>query len=179
MRSRHPIHTDACGAHCRTGQVGPSRFGSEAGATLVEVSIVLPLVLLLIFTILDGSRYIAAKNAVNTVSHEAARYGSSVGTGASTLNRYLECDAIRSAGISLSGGVDVLPEHISVDYDTGPSSTVSGSCPVGGPASTTPSEGDRIIVTVSRSWSAATPLVDRIFGPFVVTSVARRTILSP
>ena len=150
----------------------------ERGATLVEVSIVLPLVLLLVFGILDGARYIAAKNAVNTASSEAARYGSSVGDGPS-VKRYLECDEIRAEGIALAGGTGIEVSEITVEYDDGPSTSVTGSCPVGGPATVTPDEGDRIVVTVSQGWSAATPLVDRVFGPFTVSSVARRTILSP
>ena len=137
----------------------------ERGATLVETAIVLPLILL--------------KNAIHTASHEAARYGSSVGINSDGDKRYTDCDGMRTEGIALSGGTDLTPSNFAIAFDDGPSgSPLSGHCN-GSDSTATVSEGDRVVVTVTKNWSAVTPLVNRVFGPFTVSSTARRTILSP
>ncbi len=154
------------------------RITAESGSTLVETAIVLPLVLLLMFGILDTARYIAAQNTVNTVSHEAARYGSSVGVAPSGKQRFVDCDGIRAAGIALSHGT-ITAAQISVDYDEGPDTTVNGKCDAGQSATRTIQEGDRIVIVVTVDWKAVNPLVDAFFGSLTITSVAHRTILSP
>ena len=151
---------------------------SEFGATLVETAIVLIMMLLVVFGIIDGARYIATRNTVNTASHEAARYGSSVGVAASGQQRFVDCDGIRAAGIALSNGA-ITAAQIDVNYDEGPNSTPNGKCDAGQSATRTVREGDRIVITVTDEWRALTPLVEPFFGPFTVTSVVHRTILSP
>jgi hypothetical protein len=152
---------------------------TDREATLVETAIVLPLVLLLVFGILDGARYVAAKNAVQTASHEAARYGSSVGDNDDGDKRYADCDGMRAEGIALSGGPKLDASHFSIIYDSGPgSSALTGDCS-GSDSTASVSEGDRVVVTVSQSRAASTPLVNSVFGPFTVPSTAKRTILSP
>ncbi len=147
--------------------------------TLVEAAITLPVVLLLMFGAIDAARYIATQNAVNTVAHEAARYGSSIGTGPSGDNRYVECDAIRTAGIGLAAGISLVPSDITVEYDGGPATVVTATCPVGGPgpASSSISDGDRVVVTVAGNFDALSPWLKTLDGS--VTAVSRRTILSP
>ena len=49
-------------------------FRSEKGANLVEAAVALPIVLILLFGVIDAARFVAAQNSANTVAHESARY---------------------------------------------------------------------------------------------------------
>ena len=155
-------------------------FGSEKGATLVEAAVALPIVLVLLFGVIDGARFVAAQNSVNTAAHESARYGSSVGIGPSGDFRFVECDEIRGAGVDVSAGT-ITASQITVEYDKGPSTAIVATCPAGGPGpeSTTVRDGDRVVITVTRSFDPVSPLVGSLFGPFNITSTSHRSILSP
>ncbi|MDJ0498861.1 MAG: TadE/TadG family type IV pilus assembly protein [Acidimicrobiia bacterium] len=154
---------------------------SQSGASLVEAAIVLPLVFLLIFGVIDTARLLATHNAVRTASREAARYGSSVGTNASGDERYVDCAGIRDAGMGLTTPLDIAATQVTIEYDSGPSTVVKATCPIGGPqpdpASLT--NGDRIVVTTSHQFTPVTPLIGDLIGVITVTSVDRRSILSP
>ena len=147
----------------------------------MEMAIVLPLLLTFIFGIIDGARLIATHNDVRTATREAARHGSAVGDNAVGKPHFVDCAAIRDAGLSLSSTVDFVPSDITVQYDSGPGTVVKAVCPVGGPSPdpSTFESGDRVLVTISVPFEPATPLIGRFFGGITVTSVDRRSILSP
>ena len=156
------------------------RLRRQEGASLLEAALALPVVLALLFGIVDGARYIAAQNTVNSASHEGARYGSAVGVGPSGNYRFVECDAIRTAALSVTGFSDIEASDITVEYDYGPGTAVFATCPIGAsPAATTVREGDRVIVTVERSFTPISPLIGNIFGPLEITSESHRSVLSP
>jgi Flp pilus assembly protein TadG len=156
-----------------------NHLSSSRGAVLVEASLILPLVLLLVFGILDGARYIAAQNEIKTISHEAARYGSSVGVAGSGKQRFVDCDGIRTAGMAISNLELADLTVFEVDYDNGPMTSPNGKCEAGQSASRTVKEGDRVVITVSDDWTAVTPFLSSLMGTRTITSVAHRTILSP
>ncbi|MDJ0663115.1 MAG: TadE/TadG family type IV pilus assembly protein [Acidimicrobiia bacterium] len=154
---------------------------SENGASLVESALVLPLILFLLFGVIDSARLISTHNAVRTASREAARHGSAVGTNGIGDPHYVDCPAIRDAGMWLSESIELLPANITIEYDSGPATVVKDTCPVGGPAPD-PGDlgnGDRILVTTSYGFEPITPIIGDILGSLTVTSVDRRTILSP
>lgn len=62
------------------------RLSESRGATLVELALILPLFMLPIMGTIDMGRYMAATASVNTAAREAARYGSSVGLNASSVD---------------------------------------------------------------------------------------------
>ena len=156
------------------------RLRGQDGATLVEAAVALPVVLVLLFGMIDGARYIAAQNTVNSASHEGARYGAAVGVGPSGNHRFVECDAIRAAALSVTGFSDIDASDITVEYDGGPGTAVFATCPIGGSLdATTVRERDRVIVTVKRSFTPISPLIGDIFGSRKITSESHRSVLSP
>lgn len=148
----------------------------ETGATLVEFAIMLPLFLLLIFGIVDWSRYMIGQNSINSVARESARYGSAVGDNGSGTPYFADCTGIRDAGYVAAHTISVNRADITVEYDDGAGGSVA-TCPDGSavdPALI--SSGDRVIVTVSAPFSFVTPLVGDFFGPTTLTSSDKRTI---
>ena len=156
------------------------RVRREKGASLVEAAIALPVVLVMMFGVIDGARYIADTNAVTSASHEGARYGSSVGLGPSGNYRFVECDAIRDAALAVTASSSIDASDITVEYDRGPETAVFAICPIGAsPDAKIVREGDRVIVTVTKSFTPISPLVGDIFGPLTIASTSHRSVLSP
>lgn len=159
----------------------PRTLRSQSGASLVEAALVLPLIFLVLFGVIDSARLLATHNAVRTATREAARYGSSVGLNSSGDPNYVDCAAIRNAGMWLSDTIELTPSDITIEYDSGPSSVVKDTCPVGGPQPDPAGivDGDRIVVTTSYQFEPITPIAGDIIGLVTITSVDRRSILSP
>ena len=156
------------------------RLADSRGATVVEFAIVVPLLLVLVFGIIDFARYFSVASSVNTASRESARYGSSVGDSPNAVPRFTDCDEIIAAGVGFGVVTDITAANYSITYDRGPATAVFQTCPAGGPnpdaAAFLPS--DRIIVTVSREFQFITPFLGSVFGPVTVTSTDRRSFLS-
>lgn len=117
----------------RDRSVAKSRMlGSDSAQSLVELALVLPILVLVIFGVLDLGRLYFAQVAVTNASREGARYGMASPT---------DLPGIKSAAVNEAGGV------VSA-------SNVAGECaPAGDPENygtcTSPQPGDRIRVTVS------------------------------
>ena len=154
---------------------------SEHGATLVELAAVFGLLMLLVLGVVDLSRYVGASNAISTASRESARYASSVGPSGNGVPRFADCTEIRNAGLDLDLAVELEAVHFTVEYDHGPGTAVFLTCPVGGPNPDPAliSDGDRVIVTVSRDFDFVSPIIGRFFGSDPIESTDRRTIQSP
>ncbi len=149
----------------------------ESGAMLVECAILLPVFLLLIFGIVDWSRYMIGQSSLNSVTREAARYGSAVGDSGSGVPYYVDCDGIRDAGMIASHTIRMHPANITVEYDSGPGTAALGACPQGGSFDAgLVNSGDRILVTAISEFRFSTPLIGNIFGPTILSSTDRRTI---
>jgi len=149
---------------------------TESGATMVEFAILLPMLILLVFGIVDWSRYMIGQNSINSVARESARFGSAVGDNGSGTPLYADCTGIRDAGYVAAHTIRINRADITVAYDDGAGTSI-GTCPDGGafdPALL--DEGDRIIVTVSAPFPFVTPLIGGFFGPTTLTSSDKRTI---
>lgn len=149
---------------------------SERGATLVEFAILLPVFLLLIFGIVDWSRYMIGQNSINSVARESARYGSAVGDNGSGIPYFADCTGIRDAGYVAAHTIRVNRADIIVEFDDGSGASV-GTCTDGtnfDPALI--DSGDRVVVTVSAPFSFVTPLIGDLFGSTTLTSNIKRTI---
>ena len=147
---------------------------NDAGATLVEFALALPLFLLLVFGLIEFGRYVAVSTAVETASREAARYASAVG---GTPPQYTDCDAIRNAGHDLSVITDI--DQIDIVYDSGPGTGSKLACQ--GPLWPLPtpgalSSGDRVVVTATESFQSVVPIIGNIIGTVTITSTDSRTI---
>jgi hypothetical protein len=87
---------------------------------MVEFAIVLPILLLLLYGLLEAGRLLFIYSTIVTASRQAVRYGSTTGLGTSGGPRYQDCAGIRAA----AERVDYLnafgPEDIHIFYDQGP-----------------------------------------------------------
>jgi len=137
----------------------------ETAQGMTEFSIVIPLLLMLMYGIVEFGRAILVYTSVFTASREGARYGSVAGN-------YTDCTGIRNAAIRSGVMAGVQSSQISINYDHGPGSSIYSSCN----SSLEPESGDRIIVAVDVPFHPILlPYVD-IFT-FNIHSTARRTIL--
>jgi hypothetical protein len=159
------------------------RATRSKGQGLLEFALILPLLLLLIWGVIESGRYLFIYISVTNASREAARYGSSVGPGEVNPNlpRYLDCGGIRSTAQRVGTIAGVIPNAtgVVIEYDSGdvvayvPTPTPYGDC-----SSITESDvslGDRIVVEVQVPYAPLVPLVP--YAPTNVGSITARTII--
>ena len=159
-----------------------NRKERKRAQTLVEFALVLPLLLVLIYGILEVGRLIFIYSILVSASREAVRYGSATGLNVGGgVPRYNDCAGMRAA----AQNVDFLnvfdDAAISITYDKGPGTSDYSTCPVGqatgGPTDTqinTPPL-TRIKVQVSGAFSPLAAIVP--LNPITITSSNARTII--
>jgi hypothetical protein len=141
---------------------------------IVEFALVLPLLLLLVFGVIEAGRLLFIYGAVLSSSREAARYGSAAGEITGYIPYYGDCDGIRAAAMRIGRFAGVSATDVSISYDHGPtSSTNFAICPLGGDEYI--KLGDRIIVQVVATFQPLLPLVN--FQPIPISTITRRTII--
>jgi Flp pilus assembly protein TadG len=159
----HPISSETIQGPARS-----PRPRAERAQGMVEFALVLPLLLLLVFGIIELGRLMVIYTSVAAASREGARYGSAAGTSDNGVPYYLDTAGIQAAVRRMT--VLTAPDSIIITYDHGP-----------GTAQFTPTTSgdvrlrDRINVTV-------TALYDPILGltpiqPFTISSTTSRTIV--
>ncbi|HSL47143.1 MAG TPA: TadE/TadG family type IV pilus assembly protein, partial [Anaerolineales bacterium] len=150
---------------------------------MVEFAIVLPLLLLLLYGLLEAGRLLFIYSTIVTATRQASRYGSATGSGGdytpiggpnnSSIQRYEDCYGIRQA----AQRVDFLnafdDEDITINYDSGPGTGIDDTCDgIDGNADpdVDPSADNdsRIVVTIDGDYH---PIVPRIV-PFLARTVA-------
>ena len=139
---------------------------------MVEFSLVLPVLLLLVFGVIEFGRLLFIYSAVTTASREAVRYGSAVDDASGTY-QFADCAGIEAAARRIGSLVGL--DTVTITYDnlaSDPDGTVcSGSFDpdqvVGGDS--------RVLVEVSASYQPLVPLVN--IPPFPITSGSVRTIV--
>lgn len=148
----------------------------ERGAALIEAALVVPLLLLLLFGLVEFGRYVGMTSTVTNASREATRYASGTGPGSGTDPRYADCDGMRAAAQQF--GVIGQPNNgqITLEYDEGPGTSVFLTCSGSSVAPSSIESGDRIIATVSVPYQPLAPLVSQFLGPSTITVQTIRTI---
>ena len=137
--------------------IGPS---SCRGQSLVEMALTLPVILLMLFGIVELGRAFLIYSEVSNAAREGARYGM-VHPGDSAP--IVEAARARVA---------VVPADqiaVTVSYD-------DGSSPIPTPVAT-PTFGDRVVVTVTYDLALLTPLIADLIGPLRIEMISARTIL--
>src|SRR6266542_950865 len=88
---------------------------------MVEFAIALPILLLLLYGVLEAGRLLFLYSTVVTASRQAVRYGAATGENDAGTPRYNDCDGIRAAANSVGflSGSDGFTT-IKLYYDTGP-----------------------------------------------------------
>jgi Flp pilus assembly protein TadG len=134
---------------------------------MVEFAIVLPILLMLLYGILEAGRLLFIYSSVVTASRQAVRYGSATGQGqvSSTVPRYQDCAGIRQAAQRVDYLNAFTDDDIVIKYDTGPGSTATEFC-LGGVAMDTSfnpgtNNSRRLLVTIDGDYL---PIVPRIVG---------------
>jgi hypothetical protein len=141
---------------------------------IVEFALVLPILLLLIFGIIEAGRLLWLYSAVLSSSREAARYGSASGELSGSMRYYADCDGIRGAAMRIGRFAGISSTDISISYDHGPSSSSPFAiCPL--PAGQEIELADRVVVQVVSNWQPLLPLAN--FGPVPISAITRRTII--
>lgn len=157
------------------GSAGTRR---ERGASLVEAAFVLPVVLLVLFGVVEFGRYLSVSQGVSTAAREAARYGIAAGPSDNGIPRYTDCAEIIEAGQALSGLGSVDDVDFTITYTDDAGTVVAdcdGTTPEPDPDPSNISDGYRIVVAVSRPFDELIPFT-RIVLPSNVTANDQRTI---
>src|SRR5262249_22604513 len=146
---------------------------------LVEFALILPMLLLVLFGIIDMGWIAFNFSQLYNGVREGVRYGSVTGFNAA-LQQYIDCDGIRSTITRNSGFSGIKAATISITYDDGRPGSQVGSCPAGGSYSATSpftaedgtvystgrsvQNGDRVVISVNVNLRFLTPLI-RSFAP--------------
>lgn len=153
----------------------PTKSRAQA---MVEFAIALPMLLLLLYGILEVGRLLFLYSTVVTASRQAARYGSTTGEGIGGAIRYNDCDGIRNAAnqVGYLGDFDT----INIQWDKGPNDPDADKtyCPVGTPKDNISLSGNdnRIIVTVVDQFVPIVKLVP--LSPRTISATSSRTVIT-
>jgi hypothetical protein len=153
------------------------------GQALVEFMLALPILVILIYGIIEVSRLIFVFASVSNASRQAARYGAGSGEPDTGLTYYQDCDGIRDTAnrsailtefdeinITYDRGVTQDGEQIPIlDVDPSPD---ADTCPID---DNVIRNGDRIIVQVSASYEPILSLAN--IEPLQIVSANARTFL--
>ena len=149
----------------------PSRRGAgrrSRGQSLVEFSLVFPIIVLLIVGFVEIGRAVFAYNTIANAARQAVRVAT-----VNQLSAVTDCDetrpiedpyephwSIRGCAISAAGPLGINTSNVSVVYAPPPSTslTCTPALHVGCIAS----------VTVTYNFSISTPFVNKLIGPFTM-----------
>ena len=133
---------------------------------MVEFALVLPILLLLLYGILEAGRLLFIYSTVVTASRQAVRYGSATGEGSSTIPRYQDCAGIRDAAQRVDYLNAINDDDIKIYYDSGPNLSLTEFCK-GSPLPATDTSfaptnnTSRLVVTIDGDYL---PIVPKIVG---------------
>ena len=144
------------------------------GQGLVEFALTLPVVLLLMFGMIEFGRLLFIYSSVVTASREAVRYGTAVGKNASGIPRYLDCTGIQDRALTIARFAGVDPNQIVVTYLTDYAGNVACA------SLANPNDvrfGDQLEVSTTVTWTPLTQIFFSDIPSFPINSVARRSII--
>lgn len=158
---------------------------------MVEFALALPILLTLLYGLLETGRLLFIYGSTITAARQAVRYGSATDLAADGFTPlYADCDGIRAAAQKVGFINRFEDTDILITYDAGVYNETSGGHTIGDPIPLVPPDiecgdypavdteaenGDRIIVTVSTEWEPIVPLLP--LKPFRITSTSERTLL--
>jgi Flp pilus assembly protein TadG len=153
-----------------------SRRGGMRGQALVEFALVVPMFLLLLFGIIDMSRFVFSSNALNETAREAARQGTVArlpadcnGLGRVACVKALVQNRITGVGVALADITVVcyrIPNNGTLPSD-GVQADNCGSTWMG---------GDLVRVQISTRFSLVTPFIAQFLSPTVNGSATWITV---
>jgi hypothetical protein len=143
---------------------------AHKGQGLVEFALIMPIFLMLIMGIVELGRLMITYTGVASASREAARYGAAVGTNASGVEHYRDCDGIRDQARRVAALAPIEDSDIVIEYDNPVTGYHVNACPP-----VVLELGDRIVVTVTITFEPIVPLIN--IPPLPLRSTTARTVL--
>lgn len=151
---------------------------------MVEFALALPILMLIVYGLLETGRLIFIYAAVATSSRDAVRYASAAGKMAtgSLIQTYEDCDGIRHAARNSGFLLNLQDDQIRIYWDhPGTVDIPQEYCfPGGGPTDTYVGQthnglkaGDRVLVNVTVNYTLLVPLVPFTSRPISSGNTAR------
>jgi hypothetical protein len=154
-------------------RISPKKNKAQA---MVEFALVLPILLLLLYGLLEAGRLLFIYSTIVTASRQAVRYGSATGQGivSTTVPRYQDCAGIRDAAnkVDFLNAFDHTSTDVVIQWDTGPGTTANNICAAGAAFDTTfapTTNSTRLLVNIDGDYL---PIVPKIVG-FLERSVGK------
>jgi len=156
---------------------------------MVEFALVLPILLLVVYGLLEAGRLLFIYASVTTASRQAVRYASATGENDFGTQRFKDCSGITAAANSVAFIVNF--DTVNITYDrpdrNDPSNiqsirgmntdpTAANECPtLAAMTGDVLQNGDRVKVYVDAQYTPIVPLVP--FDPFTITAESSRTVI--
>ena len=147
----------------------------EFAQGFVEFALAVPVLLTVVFGLLEVGRLLFIYSSTVTAARQAVRYGSVTGINDDGILRYQDCAGIRAAARSVGFITEFQDSDINITYDTGPGTTAFASCNGVDYLAVQPQNGDRLLVSVSTTFQPIVPLVP--LDPMTIELSSARTIL--
>ncbi len=153
---------------------------------IVEFAIVLPVLLLVVYGLIEVGRLLFIYSSINNATRQASRYGSTSGVGQYGVARYLDCVGIRESAQRVDFLNAFEDANINITYDSGPGTAVIGNCNgasyANDPGGRAPKSEDRIVVTIEGNYNTIVPdivpLLSRtVAGGDPIRTESSRTLL--
>lgn len=141
----------------------------NAAQAIVEFAIVLPLLLLLLYGLLEAGRLLFIYSSVVNASRQAVRYGATTGVGTGGVqHRYWDCAGIRAAAQKVDFLNAFDDEDVIIAHDGG-SGSPTQYCGNGDPVTAPPASDttyipsvnntDRLVVTIKGDFNSLVPKI--------------------
>ena len=147
----------------------------DSAQGLVEFALVIPILLLVVYGLLEVGRLLFIYSSVVTAARQAVRYGAVTGVSDGGYPRYQDCAGIRGAAHNVGFLNDFPDAGINITFDTGPGTTAYANCNGVDFLGVQPQNGDRLLVSVATTFVPIVPLVP--LDPMTIESSSSRTIL--
>lgn len=149
--------------------------GKSSAQAMVEFAIALPILLMLLYGILEAGRLLFIYSSIVTASRQAVRYGSATGVGTSGVLRYRDCAGIRASAqrADFLNSFDDTDIHIYHDDGPDPSNPSAGLnkteyCTGTVDNTFSPTNSSRIVVEIAGDFF---PIIPRLV-PFIERSAS-------
>lgn len=156
----------------------------SSGQGMVEFGLVLPIILVLLFGMIEMGFMIFSWSVVNSASREAARYGIAMGDVGGSMMQYYDCNGIVAAGLRVGGFAGVEASDFEIIYDSGPGTSTTPKYPSCAALAADAADGedgivfgDRIMVTVTHDYHSIAEVMGFGIPSFNMVAEAHRTIV--
>lgn len=145
---------------------------------MVEFALALPILLMLLYGLLEAGRLLFTYASVVTATRQAARYGSTTGIGVNGVARYLDCKGMRDAAQNTDFFNVFADSDITIWYDDGPSKNILGTCTGNASSISLTGNTNRVVVEIDAHFVALVPKLVPFVSQTVTAESARTIILS-